>query len=72
MSSATWPRPSPVTDLSSWNNTPTRAAIQKPVRIWSRVGRRPSVGGGNSNAEDALAQGFTAISVKDDWATVFA
>ena len=74
----------------------------KPVRIWSRVGRRPSVGGGNSNgdipmlrfttglrllvvhddaerefattvgAEDALEQGFTTISVKDDWATVFA
>jgi phosphoserine phosphatase len=75
---------------------------EKPVRIWSRVGRRPAIGGGNSNgdipmlhfstglrllvlhddaerefdytagAEDALAQGFTTISVKDDWATVFA
>jgi phosphoserine phosphatase len=75
---------------------------EKPVRIWSRIGRRPAVGGGNSNgdipmlrfstglrllvvhddaerefddkggAEDALAQGFTTISIKDDWATVFA
>ena len=75
---------------------------EKPVRIWSRIGRPPSIGGGNSNgdipmlrfstglrllvlhddaerefdytsgAEDALAQGFTTISVKDDWATVFA
>jgi hypothetical protein len=75
---------------------------EKPVRIWSRIGRRPALGGGNSNgdipmlrfstglrllvvhddserefdytagAEDALAQGFTTISVKNDWATVFA
>jgi phosphoserine phosphatase len=75
---------------------------EKPVRIWSRIGQRPALGGGNSNgdipmlqfttglrllvlhddaerefdytagAEDALAQGFTTISVKDDWATVFA
>ena len=75
---------------------------EKPVRIWSRIGRRPTLAGGNSNgdipmlrfstglrllvlhddaerefdytagAEDALAQGFTTISVKDDWATVFA
>jgi hypothetical protein len=74
----------------------------KPVRIWSRIGRRPALGGGNSNgdipmlqfstglrllvlhddaerefdytagAEQALQQGFTTISVKDDWATVFA
>jgi phosphoglycolate phosphatase-like HAD superfamily hydrolase len=84
---------------------------QKPVRIWSRVGRRPLVAGGNSNgdipmlrftqtgpqgalrllvlhddaerefaytagAEDALerakADGWTVVSVKDDWRTVFA
>jgi hypothetical protein len=84
---------------------------QKPVRIWSRVGRRPLVAGGNSNgdipmlrftrtgpqgalrllvlhddaerefaytagAEDALerakADGWTVVSVKDDWGSVFA
>src|SRR4051794_29937 len=83
----------------------------KPVRIWSRVGRRPILAVGNSNgdipmlkfaaapsrrtlrlllrhddherefdytagAETSLelagAQGWTVISVKDDWATVFA
>lgn len=83
----------------------------KPVRIWSRIGRRPLVAGGNSNgdvpmlrfaggkdrpalrllvrhddaerefdymtgAERALDQAksdsWTVISVKDDWATVFA
>jgi phosphoserine phosphatase len=82
----------------------------KPVRIWSRIGRRPAVAVGNSNgdlpmmqfsgspnrpsfrllllhddaarefdyvagAEDALeraqAQGWTVISIKNDWATVF-
>jgi phosphoglycolate phosphatase-like HAD superfamily hydrolase len=84
---------------------------QKPVRIWSRIGRRPLVAGGNSNgdipmmrfarsgdrgalrllvlhddadrefaytagAEDALdrarTHGWTIVSVKDDWKTVFA
>jgi hypothetical protein len=84
---------------------------QKPMRIWSRTGRRPLVAGGNSNgdiammrfartgdraalrllvlhddaerefaytagAEDALdrarARGWTMVSVKDDWGTVFA
>jgi phosphoglycolate phosphatase-like HAD superfamily hydrolase len=83
---------------------------QKPIRIWSRIGRRPLLAGGNSNgdipmleftqhpdkpslrllilhddadrefdyttgAEQALAQadasGWTVVSVKDDWATVF-
>jgi phosphoserine phosphatase len=83
----------------------------KPVRIWSRTGRRPLVAGGNSNgdipmlryaggparlglrllllhddperefdyvagAEQSLEQagpeGWTVVSVKDDWATVFA
>ena len=83
----------------------------KPVRIWSRIGRRPLIAGGNSNgdipmlafagtsarpglrllvlhddpdrefeyvkgAETALARakadGWTVISVKDDWATVYA
>ncbi len=83
----------------------------KPVRIWSRVGRRPTVAGGNSNgdipmlhytggparqglrllvlhddpdrefdytagAEQALRRAreeeWTVVSVKNDWATVFA
>lgn len=83
----------------------------KPVRIWSRIGRRPLAAAGNSNgdiemlqfaggrsraalrllvlhddadrefhyvagAERALeraeAQGWTVVSVKNDWATVFA
>ena len=83
---------------------------EKPVRIWSRTGRRPLVAAGNSNgdvpmlhftqhqdkpslrllvlhddderefaytagAEQALAQaaddGWTVISVKNDWASVF-
>jgi len=78
----------------------------KPVRIWSRIGRRPVIAGGNSNgdlhmlswatglrllvlhddperefdyvkgAEDSLeranADGWTVVSIKDDWATVFA
>jgi len=84
---------------------------QKPVRIWSRIGRRPLLAAGNSNgdipmlrfarageraalrllvlhddaerefdytagAEDALdrarAQGWTIVSMKDDWDAVFA
>jgi phosphoserine phosphatase len=83
----------------------------KPVRIWSRIGRRPLVAGGNSNgdipmlryaggpsrgglrllvlhddaerefdyttgAERALEraqdESWTVVSVRDDWATVFA
>jgi len=84
---------------------------EKPIRIWTRIGRRPLLAGGNSNgdlqmlryvqghprslsllvhhdddtgrgdapydkgAEDALAaageHGFTVVSVKDDWSTVF-
>jgi len=82
----------------------------KPVRIWSRVGRRPILAGGNSNGdlpmlrfaggparpglrllvlhddperefdyvagaeqalEEARGQGWTVVSVKHDWATVF-
>ncbi len=82
----------------------------KPVRIWSRVGRRPILAGGNSNGdiemlqfaggpsrpglgllvlhddperefdyvagaeralEEAKANGWTVVSVKRDWATVF-
>jgi phosphoserine phosphatase len=78
----------------------------KPVRIWSRIGRRPALACGNSNgdipmlhfagagdveplrlllrhddgereiaydagAEDALAAGFSVISMKNDWSTVF-
>ena len=83
---------------------------QKPIRIWSRTGRRPVLAAGNSNgdipmleftahedkpvlrllilhddaerefdytsgAEQALAtadkRGFTLVSMKNDWATVF-
>jgi phosphoglycolate phosphatase-like HAD superfamily hydrolase len=83
---------------------------QKPIRIWSRVGRRPLLAAGNSNgdipmldftqhadrpflrllvfhddaerefdytdgAEQALAKadanGWTVVSIKNDWATVF-
>jgi hypothetical protein len=82
----------------------------KPVRIWSRVGRRPLVAGGNSNGdipmlhytrsptgpglrllllhddperefaytagaekslERAASDGWTVVSIKDDWSTVF-
>ena len=84
---------------------------QKPGRIWSRVGRRPILAGGNSNgdipmlryaggpsrpalrllvlhddpdrefdytagAEESLQradeEGWTVVSIKRDWATVFA
>ena len=83
----------------------------KPVRIWSRVGRRPVVAGGNSNGdipmlryagqpgrpglrllvlhddadrefsytagaetslEQARAHDWTVVSIRNDWATVFA
>jgi len=83
----------------------------KPVRIWSRIGRRPILAAGNSNGdiemlryaggkgrpalrllvfhddaerefdytggaekslERAAAEGWTVVSVKNDWATVFA
>ena len=83
---------------------------QKPVRIWSRVGRRPLLAAGNSNGdiqmleftqhpdrpflrllilhddaerefdytagaeqalEEAEAAGWTVVSIKDDWASVF-
>ena len=82
----------------------------KPVRIWSRIGRRPVVAGGNSNGdipmlsfaggpsrpglrllvlhddperefdyvagaerslEEAKARGWTVVSIRRDWATVF-
>jgi phosphoserine phosphatase len=82
----------------------------KPVRIWSRVGRRPILAAGNSNGdipmlafagrpsrpglrllvlhddperefdyvagaeralEQAKEQGWTVVSIKQDWATVF-
>jgi phosphoserine phosphatase len=83
----------------------------KPVRIWSRIGRRPILAAGNSNGdipmlafaggparpalrllvlhddaerefayvsgaerslERAKADGWTVVSIKDDWRTVFA
>jgi hypothetical protein len=82
----------------------------KPIRIWSRIGRRPILAGGNSNGdipmlrytggkdrpglrllvlhddadrefdytagaekslETAAAEGWTVVSVKNDWTTVF-
>ena len=82
----------------------------KPVRIWSRVGRRPILAAGNSNGdipmlqfaggparpglrllvlhddperefdyvagaerslEEAKARGWTVVSIRRDWATVF-
>ena len=83
----------------------------KPVRIWSRIGRRPVVAGGNSNGDipmlqfaaggssrpglallvlhddperefdylagaerslkEAEARGWTVVSIRRDWATVF-
>jgi len=84
---------------------------EKPVRIWSRIGRRPIIAGGNANGdipmlqfaggpgrpalrllllhddadrefdytagaervlEQAKQQNWTVISIKNDWATVFA
>jgi phosphoglycolate phosphatase-like HAD superfamily hydrolase len=83
---------------------------QKPIRIWSRTGRRPLLAAGNSNGdipmldftqhrdkpclrllvlhddaerefayttgaeqalENAETSGWTVVSIKDDWATVF-
>jgi len=83
----------------------------KPIRIWSRIGRRPILAGGNSNGdipmlryaggkdrpalrllvlhddaerefdytagaeqslEIAADHGWTVVSIKNDWATVFA
>ena len=83
----------------------------KPVRIWSRIGQRPLIAGGNSNGDipmlryaggkdrpalrllvlhddeerefaytagaeasldQARAHGWTVVSMRDDWATVFA
>src|SRR5689334_554830 len=83
----------------------------KPIRIWSRIGRRPVVAGGNSNGdipmlryaggkgrpglrllvlhddaerefdytagaeqslERAAAEGWTVVSIRNDWSTVFA
>ncbi len=83
---------------------------EKPVRIWSRVGRRPILAAGNSNGDSAMlefchhpdqptlrllvlhddaerefaytagaeqalkpaaADGWTVVSIKNDWATVF-
>jgi phosphoserine phosphatase len=83
---------------------------EKPVRIWSRTGRRPIAAAGNSNGdipmlqfahhadrptlrllvrhddpdrefdyatgaehafEQAESEGWTVVSIKDDWATVF-
>jgi phosphoglycolate phosphatase-like HAD superfamily hydrolase len=83
---------------------------EKPVRVWSRVGRRPILSAGNSNGDDEMLQysgrpgaaalrllvlhddaerefdytagaeralehaaqyGWTVVSIKNDWATVF-
>ncbi len=94
------------TEMEFFDDGPT-----KPVRIWSRIGRRPILAFGNSNgdvpmlrfarladrpalrllllhddaerefdytagAEDALDRarkaGWTVVSIKNDWSTVFA
>jgi phosphoglycolate phosphatase-like HAD superfamily hydrolase len=91
--------------LDIWDDGP-----EKPVRIWSRVGRRPILSAGNSNGDDEMLQysgrpgsaalrllvlhddadrefdytagaeralehaaqyGWTVVSVKNDWMTVF-
>jgi len=83
---------------------------EKPVRVWSRIGRRPILSAGNSNGDDEMLQysgrpgsaalrllvlhddaerefdytagaeralehaeqyGWTVVSMKNDWATVF-
>jgi phosphoglycolate phosphatase-like HAD superfamily hydrolase len=83
---------------------------EKPVRIWSRIGRRPILAAGNSNGDDEMLQytgqpdspslrllvlhddaerefdytagaeraleharsyGWSVVSIKNDWATVF-
>lgn len=78
---------------------------EKPVRIWSRMGRRPLIAVGNSNGDDEMLQfceglrllvnhddaerefaytagaervlehahhrGWTIVSMRDDWTTVF-
>ena len=78
---------------------------EKPVRIWSRIGRRPILAAGNSNGDDEMLQysrglrllvkhddadrefgylagaeralehadtwGWTVVSMKNDWVTVF-
>ena len=91
--------------LDIWDDGP-----EKPVRIWSRVGRRPILSSGNSNGDDemllysgrpgrpalrllvnhddaerefaytagaervlahAKQYGWTVVSMRDDWTTVF-
>jgi phosphoserine phosphatase len=93
-------------ELDVFDDGPT-----KPVRIWSRIGRRPILAGGNSNGdipmlhytggpsggglrllllhddpqrefdytagaerslERAEEEGWTVVSIRNDWATVFA
>jgi hypothetical protein len=73
--------------LASWTDGP-----EKPVRIWSRIGRRPLLAFGNSNGDIPMlafaggpdrpalrllllhddADGWTVVSIKDDWRVVFA
>lgn len=45
-------------ELGSWSDTPTRAAI---VDFVARV-----------TAETAAEHGWTVVSIKNDWTTVFA
>ena len=91
--------------LDIWDDGP-----EKPVRIWSRIGRRPILSAGNSNGDDEMLQysgkpgaaalrllvlhddadrefdytagaeralehaakyGWTVVSMKNDWTTVF-
>ena len=54
----------------AWTDGP-----EKPVRIWSRIGRRPLLAFGNSNGDIpmlAFAGGWTVVSINDDWRVVFA
>ena len=106
------------TDDEHGGNVSYQAAMEifddgpvKPVRIWSRIGQRPIIAGGNSNGdipmlryaggkdrpalrllvnhddaerefaysdgaekslEYAAEHGWTVVSMKDDWTTVFA
>ena len=42
---------------------------EKPVRIWSRIGRRPALGGGNSNGDIPMldfSTGLRLLVVHDD------
>jgi hypothetical protein len=77
------PATSAIVTLPSWNDTPTRAALLDfveagPIRAGGTLVylAEPDVFDDVAGAEDALEhakqQGWTVVSVKADWATVFA